>query len=156
MKIIGYCDGSAIANGKANARASWGYTLTYEEAGVKYEEEQGALVEGEIQTNQRAEMTAMIKLCTRAQELMGKRPIATCEINSDSAYCINCYQQKWYIKWIQNNWFKANGQAVLNVDLWKQLIPFFENGNFIFKKIKGHSGINGNEKADIIARSYNI
>ena len=156
MKIIGYCDGSAFKNGKKGARASWGYSISYTDDGIVYEENEGALLEGEVQTNQRAEMTAMIKLCQRATKLRNHAVLFSCEVYSDSAYCINCYEQKWYVKWIKNNWINSKGQKVANIDLWKKLIPFFEDNDFIFKKVKGHSGLEGNERADAIARSYNI
>ncbi|MBI4006150.1 MAG: ribonuclease HI, partial [Gammaproteobacteria bacterium] len=29
--------------------------------------------------------------------------------------------------WPKNHWFRANGQPVLNVDLWKQLVKFIKN-----------------------------
>lgn len=119
MKIIGYCDGSASKNGREGARASWGYSISYTEKDVAYEESKGALLEGEVQTNQRAEMTAMIKLCQRAIELRNHAIFFSCEIYSDSAYCINCYEQKWYVKWIKNNWVNSKGQKVANIDLWK-------------------------------------
>ena len=101
-------------------------------------------------------MTAMIKLCQRATKLRNHAILFSCEVYSDSAYCINCYEQKWYVKWIKNNWINSKGQKVANIDLWEKLIPFFEDADFIFKKVKGHSGLEGNERADAIARSYNI
>ena len=48
MKIIGYCDGSALKNGKKGARASWGYSISYTDDGINYEENEGALLEGEV------------------------------------------------------------------------------------------------------------
>lgn len=156
MKMIGYCDGSAAANGKADARASWGYLITYDVGNEHYEEEQGGKLEGSIQTNQRAEITAMIELCKRMMEIK-KNLNEPCvfEIYSDSAYCINCYQQRWYNKWIANGWKAANGRQVKNIDLWRQLIPYFEYAHITFKKVKGHSGIENNERVDKIARSNN-
>ena len=69
----------------------------------------------------------------------------------DSAYIINCYEQKWYLNWIQNNWQTADNQPVKNKELWEKIIIIFEQPNFHFVKVKGHNKIEGNEKADMLA-----
>ena len=69
----------------------------------------------------------------------------------DSAYIINCYEQKWYTKWIQNNWMTTKNEPVKNKELWEKLIVIFEQPNFHFIKVKGHSGEKGNEIADKLA-----
>ena len=69
----------------------------------------------------------------------------------DSAYIINCYEQKWYNKWIKNNWITTKNESVKNKELWEKLIVIFEQPNFHFVKVKGHSGEKGNEIADKLA-----
>ena len=61
-------------------------------------------------------------------------------VYSDSAYCVNCYVQKWYRRWMINGWKTSKKEPVANKELWKRLIPFFEKDNFTFFKVKGHSG----------------
>ena len=73
------------------------------------------------------------------------------EFYIDSAYIMNCYKEKWYIKWIQNNWMTSKNQTVKNKELWEKLIIIFEQSNFHFNKVKGHSGEKGNEIADQLA-----
>ena len=77
--------------------------------------------------------------------------ITSVNIYSDSAYCINCYQQKWYKKWIQNGWVNSKKQSVKNRELWELLIPFFEDNRFNFIKVKGHVGDKYNEMVDEMA-----
>ena len=73
------------------------------------------------------------------------------ELYSDSAYCVNCYVQKWYRKWLINGWKTSDRQSVANRALWEQLIPFFESEKFTFQKVKAHSGNYWNEKVDKMA-----
>ena len=67
-------------------------------------------------------------------------PLEKITIRTDSAYCHNCYTQKWYKNWQKNGWKNSKKEPVANKTLWLQLIPFFENTNFIFEKVKGHTG----------------
>ena len=69
----------------------------------------------------------------------------------DSAYIINCYKEKWYNKWVQNEWKTSKNETVKNKELWEKLIIIFEQPNFHFEKIEGHSGVKGNEIADKLA-----
>lgn len=88
-------------------------------------------------TNNICELIAIIEGCTWAKELY---PLEKITIRTDSAYCHNCYTQKWYKNWQKNGWKNSKKEPVANKTLWLQLIPFFENTNFIFEKVKGHTG----------------
>lgn len=87
------------------------------------------------------------------------------EINmySDSAYLINCMNERWYVKWRFNNWKTGDfhdtvkgGQAVKNRDLWEELLSLVEElkSKHIYVrwvKVKGHKGLVFNEVADKLA-----
>lgn len=73
-------------------------------------------------------------------------------IHSDSAYAINCYRQHWYENWQRNGWRNSKGDDVANADLWGEIIPYFSNLWYIFKKVDGHSGVFWNEKCDEYAQ----
>lgn len=88
-------------------------------------------------TNNICELIAIIEGCMWAKELY---PLEKITIRTDSAYCHNCYTQKWYKNWQKNGWKNSKKEPVANKTLWLQLIPFFENTNFIFEKVKGHTG----------------
>jgi ribonuclease HI len=74
-------------------------------------------------------------------------------IYSDSAYAINCYTQEWYHKWHWNGWTNSKGEDVANQDLWIQIIPYFDNFWYDFKKVEGHAGVYWNEVCDSLAQS---
>ena len=100
-------------------------------------------------TNNIMEMTAIIK----AVEWLVLNHYTKNKITfyTDSAYIMNCYKEKWYVKWIQNDWQTSKKQPVKNKELWEKLIVIFEQSNFHFEKVEGHTGIKGNEIADKLA-----
>lgn len=100
-------------------------------------------------TNNICELIAIIEGCIWAKELY---PLEKITIRTDSAYCHNCYTQKWYKNWQKNGWKNSKKEPVANKTLWLQLIPFFENTNFIFEKVKGHTGAKDwNDEVDKLA-----
>lgn len=100
-------------------------------------------------TNNICELVAIIEGCIWAKELY---PLEKITIRTDSAYCHNCYTQKWYKNWQKNGWKNSKKEPVANKILWLQLIPFFENTNFIFEKVKGHTGSKDwNDEVDKLA-----
>ncbi|HDP95903.1 MAG TPA: ribonuclease HI [Candidatus Aminicenantes bacterium] len=98
-------------------------------------------------TNQRMEIMA----CIRALEAWG-RPEVRLELRSDSAYLVNCMNQKWYQRWRRNGWLNAKRRPVENRDLWERLLELVESLDISFVKVKGHSGDRWNERADALAR----
>jgi ribonuclease HI len=70
------------------------------------------------------------------------------EVYLDSAYVLNGITQ-WIIGWINNGWKNSKKQDVANKELWIELNN--ERNKFTnieFKKVKGHSGEEGNERVD--------
>ena len=72
-------------------------------------------------------------------------------IYCDSAYIVNCIQQKWYLNWEANGWITSKKTPVLNKDLWIKLLSLYRTGNFKIVKVAGHTGIHGNAMADKLA-----
>ena len=85
-------------------------------------------------TNQRMELKALIE----AYKYCRNNDIANAEIYSDSAYCLNCAFDKWYVNWEKNNFISTKGNKVKNQDLWIELIPFFKESPVKLIKVKGH------------------
>ncbi len=83
--------------------------------------------------------------------------VTTVEINSDSAYVLNGIT-KWVYGWFKNNWQTADGSPVANKDIWEpmyQLVWYFKSKiELTFTKVSGHSGVLGNERADMIATAF--
>lgn len=101
-------------------------------------------------TNQRMELTALLQGIRMAAE---KSVCAFDEIKvyTDSAYCCNCYKDKWYKAWVRNGWVNSKGEPVKNRDLWELIVPWFEDVKVEIIKVKGHSDNLYNNLADQLA-----
>ena len=97
-------------------------------------------------TNQRMELRGAIE---GLRSLAGRRRV---EIYSDSAYLVNCFRDKWYVRWRQNGWANAQKKPVGNRDLWEALIALVERHDVSWHKVAGHAGDPLNERADRLAR----
>lgn len=96
-------------------------------------------------TSQRMELRAALE----AVQTLGAR--YRIRLHSDSAYLINCFEERWYEGWLRRNWVASTGKQVANRDLWEQIIPVVLQHRVEFVKVKGHSGIYGNEFVDKLA-----
>ena len=169
-----YTDGSALSNGQ---RDSAGQSTAIGGVGVYF----GPLdkrnisepLTGTKQTNQRAELTAIL----RALEVAPRdRKII---IYSDSHYAIKCVTE-WFLKWRSNNWLNSSHKPVENKDLILKVIDMLEErfrlnrsrmddeadiemdgeqhghwdrgpSSVQFVWVKGHSKDEGNSAADELA-----
>ena len=104
---------------------------------------------GSRQTNQRAELTAIL----RALEIVPRNRHVV--IITDSRYAIDCVTT-WYINWRKNGWKTAAGKAVENKDIVENVLVKIEERNSLhvqtdFEWIKGHANHPGNVEADKLA-----
>ena len=137
---IVFCDGACAGNQHDQNVGGWG-------AVIQKGREVVTIYGGEANTtNNRMELTACIKALQ--DPLTRDIPVI---INSDSAYLVNCMNQKWYVKWRKNGWLNSKKQPVENQDLWEVLLGLTEQKSVKFVKVKGHAGIELNEKADGLA-----
>ena len=133
MKTVNiYTDGACSGNQNETNIGGWGAILEY---GTAQKELHG----GEVNTtNNRMELTALIEAlaCLKEKNLRIK-------IFSDSSYLINCFKEKWYVKWQMNGW-KTSGKApVENKELWQKLIELMKEQEISFYLVKGHISVNG-------------
>ncbi|UBU50422.1 ribonuclease HI [Cobetia amphilecti] len=95
-------------------------------------------------TNNRMEMMAAVE----ALSALTKR----CQVVlwTDSEYVKNGIT-KWVHGWVKRGWKTAAKQPVKNEDLWKALLAQSERHDIEWRWVKGHSGDEGNERADALA-----
>jgi ribonuclease HI len=97
-------------------------------------------------TNQRMELRAALEAMN---EHFNDKELT---IVSDSAYVVNCFGQKWWIKWLANGWIGSKGKELANRDIWEPLLELVQqHGTVQFEWVKGHSGDPGNDKVDALA-----
>jgi ribonuclease HI len=142
--MVVYTDGSCHGNGSKDARGGIGVYW-----GPDNPLNLAERLEGQPQTNQRAELTAAI----RALEQAAKIP-APLEIRSDSEYTINC-ASVWINGWKKNGWKTAKGTPVKNDDLIRKLNALITARKFpvTWTHVYGHKGEPGNEAADKLAEA---
>lgn len=97
-------------------------------------------------TNNRMEMTAAIMALTAL-----KRP-SKIRLHTDSNYLKDGIT-RWLKNWKANGWRTADRKPVKNQDLWQELEQAVERHDVHWHWVRGHSGHNGNERADGLARS---
>ena len=136
--VILYTDGACSGN---PGIGGYGGILIYGDVNREYN---GA----ELQTtNNRMEVMAVIVGLKKL-----KYPCKV-EIYSDSAYTVNAYLNGWIYGWKKNSWKKADGKAVLNVDLWEELYSLTQTHEVTFHKVAGHADNELNNRCDELARN---
>jgi len=104
---------------------------------------------GSRQTNQRAELTAVL----RALEIVPRNRNVV--VITDSRYAIDCVTS-WHFNWKRNGWKTSAGKAVENKDIIENVLTRIEerdklNVQTAFEWIKGHANHPGNVEADKLA-----
>jgi len=137
---IVFCDGACSNNGKDNARAACGVYF-----GEGDERNMGELIEGELQTNNRAELTGVLRAVQRS-----RRPSVL--VLSDSSYVVDIFKQGGYLgMWKRNSWKLKSGMPVKNQDLIRQIDECIGAKNVVIGYVEAHVGHVGNEMADKLA-----
>ena len=140
-EIIAYTDGACSGN---PGPGGWGVLLQAVKAGSLLKERE--LSGGESRTtNNRMEMTAAIK----ALECLSRS--TRIRLHTDSQYLKNGITD-WIRKWRANGWRTATKKPVKNSELWQRLDKLCQEHDVEWIWLKGHAGIEGNERADAIAR----
>lgn len=137
MNIIAYTDGACSGN---PGPGGWGVWLR---CGTLEKE----LCGGEKQsTNQRMELQAAIEALKAL-----KKPSAI-TIYSDSKYVITGINT-WIHGWKKKGWKNSKKEPVKNQELWQALDVLNQTHDVDWQWVKGHSGNEGNDKADALARA---
>lgn len=158
-----YTDGSSRGNGRLGALAGVG--VYFGDNDPRYDSPESSHyvvvpahtiysnvsepLKGTPQTNQRAELTAIVRALELAPE------DCDMEIITDSKYSIDC-STNWYKNWMRNGWRTSTGGDVTNKDLVVAIRALIDKRdgrgvNTKFTWIKGHDNDPGNTAADLLA-----
>jgi len=102
-------------------------------------------------TNNQMEMTGVIEALRAVRGVAG-----TVDLHTDSTYVIQGITQ-WIHGWRRRGWRTAEGQPVLNRELWEALaaeVAQRGRGGVRWHYVRGHAGVPGNERCDEIATSF--
>ena len=98
-------------------------------------------------TNNRMELMAVIA----GLKALTKHNIAI-TIYTDSQYVMKAFTDGWLTAWVSRGWKKSDGGAVVNQDLWEELLQVLDQHEVEWHWVRGHSGHPENERVDREAR----
>lgn len=133
VKLI--TDGACLGN---PGPGGWAFILRYKD---KTRESYGSEPET---TNNRMELTAAV------EGLKALREACAVQVVTDSEYLKNGIT-RWIHGWKRKGWKKADGNPVLNKDLWEQLDAQVQRHKTEWEWTKGHAGHADNNRCDELA-----
>ena len=135
-QIIIYTDGACIKN---PGPGGYGVVINHK---TKRKELAGGY---RLTTNNRMELMA----CIVALGELKKESSAI--LYSDSKYVVDSITKGWAKGWRAKGWIKSDKKPAINPDLWEKLLELYEKHNVDFEWVKGHAGIEENERCDELA-----
>lgn len=130
-----YTDGACRGN---PGPGGWGAILSAK--GKKKE-----LWGGELETtNNRMELSAAI------EALKALRRSSRVTLYTDSTYMIQGITE-WMPNWKKRGWKTSAKKPVKNDDLWQELDRLVAKHEIDWRWVRGHTGVEGNERADYLA-----
>ncbi len=134
-----YVDGAAPNNQHGCTRGGIGLVVMDEDNEIVHEE--SITINRKID-NAELELLALIEALEYAED--GD------VIYSDSDYCVKGFNI-WMDDWKDRGWRRADKKPVKNRQLWQQVDELSSRKYVEVFKVKAHSGIEGNERADLLA-----
>ena len=136
MKTVSlYTDGACKGN---PGPGGWGALL-------RFKDNERELFGGDpATTNNRMELMAVIEALSALT-----RPCHV-RLHTDSRY-VQQGMTTWIHNWKRRGWRTADKQPVKNADLWKRLEQLVSRHDMEWIWVKGHSGHDGNDRADALA-----
>ena len=150
QKIVIYCDGACSGN---PGPGGWGSIVISPE---KVTELGGG---HRATTNNRMEMTAVLEALRFCSRSFSSGDIASIQVFTDSVYVIRGITQ-WIFGWKKRGWKNSENEDVSNRDIWVELDSAVQavkknlNCELKWNFVKGHSGVEGNERCDVIAVAF--
>lgn len=119
---------------------------------VSYDSQVTELGGGEEKTtNNRMELQAVLEgLTFVVEQHLNSNPVT---LYTDSSYVANGITS-WIKGWQKRNWTNQSGQTIANVDIWKRMAQVLPDVQLKIINVSGHSGVAGNERADVIATGF--
>ncbi|MFQ3599131.1 MAG: ribonuclease HI [Chloroherpetonaceae bacterium] len=134
--VVVYTDGACEGN---PGRGGYGVVMLW---GEKRKEISGGF---QRTTNNRMELLAVI------EALAALKQPCNVKLYSDSNYVVNAMSEGWVESWRRKGWRNSQNKPTPNVDLWKRLLALCERHDVEFIWVKGHSGVEENERCDALA-----
>ena len=132
-----FTDGACSGN---PGPGGWAFILRHPASGKELERSGGE----PVSTNNRMELTAVIEALSALKRRSRVR------LHTDSQYVANGITT-WIQDWKRRDWRTADRKPVKNAELWKRLDELARRHDIEWIWVRGHSGHDGNERADELA-----
>ncbi len=96
-------------------------------------------------TNNRMELQAVIS------GLQALEQPSRLTVHIDSSYVMDAIVKSWHVGWVARGWKTAAKQPVKNRELWETLLALVARHTITWNKVKGHAGVELNERCDALA-----
>ncbi len=96
-------------------------------------------------TNNRMELQAVI------EGLRALKRESTVTVHIDSSYVMDAIAKRWIVGWQKRGWKTVAKQPVKNRELWEELLVQLDRHDVTWKKVRGHAGVELNERCDELA-----
>ena len=132
-----FCDGACSGNGRKGAIGGWAWAYWPLHGPVRGTPDVAAadrldVPSGLPATNQRAELTALLKVLRWLHE----NSVPSVNIYTDSMYTINC-TSVWGPAWKKAGWKRKTGEPLLNLDLIVPLVELWRPA-WALHHVRGH------------------
>jgi ribonuclease HI len=120
-----FTDGASSPDG----RGGWAYVVVKDD--IEIRRGQGSALGV---THQRMEIRAV------AEALLAFPQDVPVKVIGDSAYAIDCFKKKWYVRWEQNGWRNSSGKPVANGDEWERVLAALRvrSAEPTWRRVPGH------------------
>ncbi len=150
-QITIFTDGSSRGN---PGPGGYGFIALYPDSkGIMHVDEGGG--REDVTTNNRMEMKAVAEAFRFFDGYYDNEALnkSLFTVYLDSSYVLNGIT-KWINAWVMNGWITSTKDPVSNVDIWKEMMEATAGKKIEWKLLKGHAGIAGNERCDVIATTF--
>ncbi len=144
MSVIIYTDGGCSGN---PGPGGWSFILRLPADDAAIQPILGSGGEDHT-TNNRMELRAVISALEEAER---RAPGARVIVHTDSQYVKNGITA-WIANWKRNGWRTSDKKAVKNRELWEELDAVASRVKPVFKWVKGHAGVDDNERCDAMVQ----
>jgi ribonuclease HI len=134
-----YVDGAAPNNQHVCMRGGIGLVVMDEDNEIVHEE---SIIIDRKTNSAELELLALVEALEYAED--GD------VIYSDSDYCVKGFNI-WMDDWKDRGWRRADKKPVKNRHLWQQVDELSSRKYVEVEKVKAHSGVEGDERADTLA-----
>ncbi|MEA3286972.1 MAG: RNase H family protein, partial [Candidatus Marinimicrobia bacterium] len=92
-----------------------------------------------------------VSLYAFLEGLKSARGFTNTVIVVENDYIVNALRKGWPMAWRDNNWNTWKGRSPINVDLWQQILPLFEEVDPLLELIPVHASVTLIKEAKLLA-----